>query len=310
MKNKKQELSFDTFINKANGEIDIINIKNFELWVLCSTAVGWVNKFREVTKNGFNPSYKGSLTPYLHHAAEHIANIANSEGGDVETPVLRPMADRLIAAMNEAHDTMSAYPSILRLGDFQKEFWWFYSLWVKGFIDSAEIPTDLHKPIKRDKDRLKHRNKVVFKHGDNRWAYGVTLEDGGRIEVKTFFNNTPMIENHAFAAKPVVNEQEDIVSYVLKNIALNMAVMKAADYATSLIINDKEAVDLSKKIASVLGGHHNSYLLVAKNFKSSVDSIVSSTVHSKDEAAMLVLNRALRGTESEIGQVAVALMSD
>lgn len=308
MTKPNQTLKFDTFVTNAAGVIEVVNIKNFELWVLCSTAVGYLNKTTEVMKTEGKPSnFEGGIRGYMEHAAQHIFNIANTEGGQCENPTLRPMADRLIAAMGRARDTMLENLAKMKVGSFEKEFWWFYSLWVNEFIDNVVVSADTHKAIKGDAERFKHHTKVVSSHGDNKWVHSVRLEDGGSVRIGSFFNNNPMDRYESYGVEPLVNKEEDIVDYVLQNIAMWVATDRCFEFAVKSAIKDKGIVEKAQAIADILGGDYKPYLLTAKYFNQSLKSIVSTTIHSEHEAATLILERELRVTGSEIKQILAAL---
>ena len=307
-KNQNGALKFDTFTVDENDNINIENIKNFELWVLCSTAVGYLNKSAEIAKTAGNPeSFKGDLLGYMAHAGQHIFEIANTEAKDCENPILRPMADRLVGAMMRARDIVIKNPSRIKVGAFEKEFWWFYSLWVNEFIDSVVIPTDSHKPIKGDPTRFRHQTKVVCQHGESKWNHSVRLEDDGPITITNFFNGNRMAREESYGIEPEVNEEENIVDYVLMNIAMWTAADRCFDFVAKKASQEPKVVADAKLIAEILGGDYMPYLLTAKHFKDSLNDVLRSTLHSKHEAAALILSRELRVNEREIRLIVAAL---
>ena len=121
-------LEFQTY--RVVGEnIEVINPKRFGLWLLCSTAVSFLVKTEddaELVKNGGVPDFMG----YAEYAFGNISTLVNTEDSNTKNPVLRPTGTQVRKAIYAAEDAMGCHPAKRKIGDFDKEFWWFYL----GFI--------------------------------------------------------------------------------------------------------------------------------------------------------------------------------
>ena len=295
----KRVHEFETY-NVIDDRIEVINSKRFELWMLCSTAVSFLAKTEDdanLVKEGGVPDFMG----YAQYAFGNITNLAATEDKDTQPLVLRPAVDKVKKAIYAGEDAMSRFPAKRKIGDFDKEFWWFYSEAVAALVDSFKIVTDEHKTKKKaGKLVYEHKTRIIIENGDDKWALSVTIKDGVE-RIKSFHNGHENIRTGK-NSKPYVNEQAERVDFVLQKIAQSVAVDQAFNYFAILASNDVETVKKAHQIAKVLNGNYKFYLLTAQYFKEAINSIVKATTLSKDEAIAHFLDTKLRleGDEKKI----------
>lgn len=289
-------LEFQTY--RVVGEnIEVINPKRFGLWLLCSTAVSFLVKTEddaELVKNGGVPDFMG----YAEYAFGNISTLVNTEDSNAKKPVLRPIGTQVRKAIYAAEDAMGRHPAKRKIGDFDKEFWWFYAEAISALVDSFKIATNEHKLKKKDgKVVYEHKTRIIIKHGDDTWAVSVSIKDGVE-RIKSFHNGHENIRTGK-NSKPYINVEAERVDFVLQKIAQSIAVDKAFDYLSRLAAGDDIVVKRAHKIARLLGGDYQYYLLTAKHVKGSIEEIVRETTLTQKEAISYFIDTKLRVGASE-----------
>lgn len=287
---------FKTY-NVIDDRIEIINTKRFELWMLCSTAVSFLVKTEDdakLVKEGGVPDFMG----YAQYAFGNITTLAETEDKNAQPLILRPAVSKVKKAIYAGEDAVTRFPAKRKIGDFDKEFWWFYSEAITALVDSFKIATNEHKTKKKAGKLVhEHKTRIIIEHGDDKWTLSVTIKDGVE-RIKSFRNGYENIRTGK-NSKPYVNEQAERVDFVLQKIAQSIAVDKAFNYFATLASKDVETVKKAHEIAKVLGGNYNFYLLTAQHFKEAVTSIIRETTLSKDEAISHFLDTKLRLEKTE-----------
>lgn len=273
-------------------QIEVDNKKRFGLWLLCSTAVSFLVKTEddaETVKQGGVPELIG----YAEYAFGNITTLANTEAVDAKQPILRPIVQEVKSAIYAGEDAMRREPAKRKIGDFDKEFWWFYAEAIASFVDSFKITTNEHKTKKKDGEEThSHKTRIVIKHGDDTWAISVSIKNG--VEHIKSFHNGHENRRTGVNSEPYVNEEAERVDFVLQKIAQSIAIDKAFDYLTIAAGKDAVAVKRAMYIANVLEGDYRYYILTAKHFKAACEAIVYETVLTLDEAISHFIDTKLR----------------
>lgn len=282
---------FDTY-QLAGDKVEVLNVKRFELWMLCSTAVSFLVKTEddaELVKNGGVPDFIG----YAEYAFGNITTLADTEDKDIANPVLRPAVAKVKKAIYAAEDALASVPAKRNVGDFDKEFWWFYAEAIAKLVDSFKITTNEHKSKKKDGEVVyEHKTRIIIKQGDDTWALSVSIKNG--VERVKSFRNGEENRRTGKNSEPYVNAEAERVDFVLQKIAQSIAVDKAFDYLARLASKEAEVAKKARKIARLLGGDDHYYMLTAKHFKEAIEGIVQETTLTKDEAISHFLDTKLR----------------
>lgn len=297
---------FEAFEIDENEHIKILNIPNFEVYLLASTALSFLIKGEEdasQVKDGEIPNF----VSYTRWAVDKIGELATSKDINKTTPEMKNIALRAYDSIEYARLKLNEDPSRLKIGDFEKEFWWFYAEALTSMMDTVKILKDEHKKIKGTDDDFDHNTRIKFEHGDNSWTYNVRIKDSKGIDIKGFMNGRA-IDFDTLNGDNQVSQDLTTVVFALKNIARSIAMNKGFEYLCNIASKEVAVVSKARTIAIVLGGDYKNYLLTAKHFNNSLESYMKETTLSKEKAAKHILNKQLRATDSQITQVASILM--
>ena len=292
---------FETFDFDDNENIILKSGTNFELYLIAAAAITFLIKTEEdadKVKGGDMPAF----ISYSRWAADKINDLATSRDINNTTPEMKPVIKNVFAALDHARQVMAANPSRSKVGDFEDEFWWFYSEAVESLVDSVKIMKDEHKKMKGTDDDYEHHTRIKFTHGDNSWTYCVRIKDGKPTDIRGFMNGSATkfhdLEKTHEACQEAVN-----VDFLLKNVARSIALERGYVFLSTLAAKDTTAVSKARTIAIVLGGDYKNYLLPAKHFAASFKNVLNDTSMTEDKAARLILDKQLRLTESQMLQV-------
>lgn len=295
------KFAFESFIINDNQHIEILNTSNFELYLLATTALTFLIKTEEdesAVKDGSMPEF----ISYTRWAVNKINDLAGSQDINITTPQMQPIVQKVFASLESAQKKLEADPSRLKIGDFNKEFWWFYAEAITEILDGVKILKSEHKKIKGGTDEYDHNVRIQFKHGDNTWTYNVRIKDNRGVDIKGFMNGAAIDFKKAVADKDIC-EEVVTVNFALKNIAVSIAMDKSFGFLCDIANKETTSVSRARTIAIVLGGNYRNYLLSAKHFCESLANVLDETTMNEDEAARHILNKQLRATESEITQI-------
>lgn len=295
------KFAFESFIINDEQHIEILNTSNFELYLLATTALTFLIKTEEdesAVKDGSMPEF----ISYTRWAVNKVGELATSKDINVTTPEMQPIAQKVFASIETAKRRLAENPSRLRVGDFNREFWWFYAEAITEILDGVKILKSEHKKVKGSTDEYDHNVRIQFNHGENSWTYNIRIKDNRGIETKGFMNGAAISFQEAVEDKGIC-EEIVTVNFALKNIAVSIAMEKAFSFLCDIANKEPTSVSRARTIAIVLGGNYRNYLLSAKHFCESLGNVLRDTNMSEDEAARHILNKQLRATESEVTQI-------
>lgn len=293
--------SFDTFNINNEEHIEVLNVPNFELYLLATTALSFLIKTEEdesTAKDGDVPQF----ISYTRWAIDKINELATSKDISITTPEMQPITQKAFACIAHAKLKLTEQPSRLKVGDFEKEFWWFYTEAITELLDSVKILKDEHKKIKGSSDEYNHNTRIQFKHGENTWTYNVRIKDNKGLDIKGFMNGTPIVFKGGDDSDDI-NQEIITVDFALKNVARCLAMQRGFDFLCNIANKEPTAVSRARTIAIVLGGDYKSYLLSAKHFSESLRNVLNDTTMTEEEAARHILNKQLRASENQITQI-------
>lgn len=299
---------FNTFTMDDDECVTVENVANFELFLLATTAVSFSAKTVDdaaAAKKGEAPQF----TSYTRWALTKINELATSQNIDETAPEMKAIAYKLFAAIDTAKGKLNQDPSRLKIGDFDKEFWWFYSEAVCAMVDNVKILKDKHAKLKGGgEDDYDHNTRIQFKHGENTWTYNVRIKDSkSGVSIAGFMNGKPFNFNEAQEGAVTVNQEIITVDHVLRNVAGSMAMESGFKYLCALASKDPVAVSKARTIAIILGGRYQNYLLLTKHFASSLKSVLAETTMNEDKACRHIVDRQFRASESQLTQIVSVL---
>lgn len=294
---------FKTFDIDEDDNLELHNVANFEIFLLATTAVGFLIRAEEDSKDkkdGEIPQFVN----YTRWAKEKIEELAASEDIEKTAPEIKAVIEKNLKALDYAKEKLSTEVSKLKIGGFEEEFWWFYTEAMSSLVDQFKILKHTDEKSKECDGEYTHYTRVQFKHGTNTWAYNVRVKEQS-IEIKSFMNgkSTEFDDNDDSVCQELVT-----VDLALKGIARSIAAEKGFLFMTEKALKDKQAVSKAKTIAIILGGNYEHYALSAKNFATSLNGLLSTTTMKKEYAAKHILNKQFRVSASQLDQIISVLM--
>ena len=224
--------SFDTFNINDEEHIEVLNVPNFELYLLATTALTFLIKTEEdesTAKDGEVPQF----ISYTRWAIDKINELATSKDIAITTPEMQPITQKAFACIAHAKLKLAEQPSRLKVGDFEKEFWWFYTEAITELLDSVKILKDEHKKIKGSTAEYDHNTRIQFKHGENTWTYNVRIKDNKGLDIKGFMNGAPIAFKNV-ADNDDISQEIVTVDYALKNVARCLAMESGFDFLCNI----------------------------------------------------------------------------
>lgn len=286
-----------------NDCVTLDNVANFELFLLATTAMSFYEKTEEdakKAKKGEAPQF----TSYTRWALDKINELATSQNIDETAPEMKAIAYKLFAAIDIAKSKLNEDPSRLKIGDFDKEFWWFYSEAICAMVDNVKILKDKHTKLKGGNDNdYDHNTRIQFKHGENTWTYNVRIKDDrSGLTIAGFMNGSPINFQKAHD-NDAISQEIITVDHVLRNAAGSIAMDKGFKYLCNIAQKDPAAVSKARTIAIILGGRYQNYLLSTKHFAMSLKSVLNDTTMSEDQACRHIVSQQFRASELQLMQI-------
>lgn len=295
------KFEFKTFAIDDEEHIEIYNSANFELFLLATTALTFLMKNSDdeaKMKEGEMPEF----ISYTRWAVDKIRELANSQDIDKTTPEIKQITFKVFECIDHAKRKMNEDPSRLKIGDFEKEFWWFYSEAITNLLDSVKILKSEHKKIKGTDDQYDHNTRIQFKHGQNSWTYNVRIKGDRNLDIKGFMNGVS-IDFKDCSDNDDINQEIVTVEYSLRHIARAIAMEKGFNFLCDIANKEPATVSKARTIAIVLGGNYRNYLLIAKHFNESLKNLLAETNMTETMAASHILNKQLRATDNQVSQI-------
>lgn len=280
------------FTVDEKGIATVSDNKLFELLVIAGLAANFSQKMLEINKQGAKGI--GGFVGYYKHMLSGVGSFASDHGIELAGDDIQAILSRIEANIETAYSNTQKNTSKIRVSDYAKESWDFFSELVFLTMDSVRVISDRHKPIKGSDDEYDHNTRFQFSHDQHHWVFNVRTKGRETPVVKGFIDGKEV---------KVLDEPMTLIFFLLYKVSWVMALDYAYDHIIRQLARNKELVGIANKISNVIGGDAGRYIAAAFNFK----YLQSASDMSAGDAVVQVFTEQVRCDQNELQRLKAAL---